>query len=331
MPTAAGDGGWRSASRGDPWFTSAPRKASTALQGGTCESRRIAMKVGRAGEVCRDALGIQRGRTSAGRFPREPSAMRRDGESARASCPAAEPLSKASRGGGWRSSPRPRRDGPGCPRDDLPRQTLASTHGCRGPHMQYTRTVFRAPRLPDVTAVLVIAFASAALSSGCAMRPAQPSPVARPPAQASPRPVSRAQATVNPPSVEWLQKGAFADLPVPPGFELESDESFVFLQGSIRSADLNYIGDGPISELIRFYQDEMPPFWWQFVRLTGIDMKTLTYSNGIEICEIILERHSEHSPAAHTSGTEERHQAVSAGPEDTPKLQTHLHIKLHER
>ncbi len=220
--------------------------------------------------------------------------------------------------------------GRGAP-DDLPRQTLASTHGCRGPHMQYTRTVFRAPRLPDVTAVLVIAFASAALSSGCAMRPAQPSPVARPPAQASPRPVSRAQATVNPPSVEWLQKGAFADLPVPPGFELESDESFVFLQGSIRSADLNYIGDATISELIRFYQNEMPPFGWQFVRLTGVDMKTLSYSNGIEICEIILERHSEHPPAAHASSTEERHQAVSAGPEDTPKLQTHLHIKLHER
>ncbi len=99
----------------------------------------------------------------------------------------------------------------------------------------------------------------------------------------------------------------------------------------MRSADLNYVGEGAVSELIRFYQDEMPPFGWHFVRLTGVNMKTLSYSNGIEICEIILERHSEHSPAEHASGTEEQHQGVSAGPQDTPKLQTHLHIKLHER
>ena len=163
------------------------------------------------------------------------------------------------------------------------------------------------------------------------MPSARPSPVAHAPTQASPRPVARVQATANPPSNEWLQRGAFADLPVPPGFELESDESFVFLQGSIRSADLNYVGDAPVSELIRFYQDEMPPLGWHFVRLTGINMKTLSYSNGIEICEIIFERHSERSLVPHASGTEEWDQGVSAGPDDTPKLQTHLHIKLHER
>ncbi len=157
----------------------------------------------------------------------------------------------------------------------------------------------------------------------------QPSPAAYPPAQ-SPRQVPRAQATVHPPSYEWLKEGAFADLPVPPSFELEPEESFVFLQGSSRSADLNYVGEGAVSEAIRFYQDEMPPLGWRFVRLTGIDMKTLSYSNGIEICEIILERHSVHSEQ-HASGAEEWDQGVSAGPEDTPKLQTHLHIKLHER
>ena len=183
------------------------------------------------------------------------------------------------------------------------------------------------PRLPVATAVLVIAFALVALSSGCAMRPAQPAPVGYPPAQAPSRQVSGAQATTNPPSNEWLREGAFADLPVPPSFELEPDESFVFLQGSIRSADLNYVGEGAISEVIRFYQDEMPPLGWHFVRLTGINMKTLSFSNGIEICEIILERHSEQ----HASGDEEWHQGVSAGPEDTQKFQTHLHIKLHER
>ena len=210
-------------------------------------------------------------------------------------------------------------------------QNTTSKAVCRDVRMQYTRTVFQISRSPGVTAVLVIAFASGVLSSGCAIRSTQPSPVARPPAQASPRPVPRAQATVNPPSVEWLQEGAFADLPVPPGFELKSDESFVFLQGSMRSADLNYVGEGAVSELIRFYQDEMPPLGWHFVRLTGINMKTLSYSNGIEICEIIFERHSERSLVPHASGTEEWDQGVSAGPDDTPKLQTHLHIKLHER
>ena len=116
----------------------------------------------------------------------------------------------------------------------------------------------------------------AALSSGCAMRPAQPAPLGYPPAQSPSRQVSGAQATTNPRSNQWLQEGAFADLPVPPSFELEPDESFVFLQGSIRSADLNYVGEGAVSEVIRFYQDEMPPLGWHFVRLTGINMKTLS-------------------------------------------------------
>ena len=110
-----------------------------------------------------------------------------------------------------------------------------------------------------------------------------------------------------------------------------SDESYVFLQGSIRSADLNYIGNAIVSDVIRFYQKEMPPLGWHLVRFTGINMKTLSYSKGVEVCEIILERHSEHSSAPDASGTEEWHDGVSAGPDDTPKLQTHLHIKLHER
>ena len=192
--------------------------------------------------------------------------------------------------------------------------------------------MFQILRLPGVAAVQLIVLAAAALLPGCAMLPELPFLIDHPPTQSSPsREVPRAQPTGNSHSDEWLQGSAFADLPIPPNFELMSDESYVFLQGSIRSADLNYIGNAIVSDVIRFYQKEMPPLGWYFVRFTGINMKTLSYSNGVEICEIILERHSEHSSAPDASGTEEWHDGVSAGPDDTPKLQTHLHIKLHER
>ena len=121
----------------------------------------------------------------------------------------------------------------------------------------------------------------------------------------------------NPPSAEWIQ-GNFTDLPVPEGFALETNESFVFVQGSLRSADLSYSGTQAVSEVIRFYQDSMPTHGWRFLRMTGVRMKTLAYLSGDEICEIIMETHAPHDEHE----AEEWHES---GRENV----THLHIKLH--
>ena len=122
-----------------------------------------------------------------------------------------------------------------------------------------------------------------------------------------------------PPSADWIQ-GRFTDLPIPRNFTLMADESFVFVQGSLRSADLNYTGTRTPSDMIRFYQESMPTNGWRFIRMTGVKMKTLSYLKGEEICEIIIERH-----APHTEHEVEYESPYSDQKEDTV---THLHIKL---
>ncbi len=131
---------------------------------------------------------------------------------------------------------------------------------------------------------------------------------------------------VTPPSADWI-RGQFTDLPVPDGFTLVADESFVFVQGSVRSADLNYTGDRTVSELIGFYQESMSTSGWRFLRMTGVRMKTLSYLKGDEICEIIMEVHAPHDEHAELQHWESQHEEVQF--ERERESLTHLHIKLN--
>ncbi len=136
---------------------------------------------------------------------------------------------------------------------------------------------------------------------------------------------------VSAPSADWLE-ARFTDLPIPRDFTLLADESFVFLQGSLRSADLQYAGGETVSQLIRFYQESMPANGWRFVRMTGVRMKTLSYLKGNEICEIIIERHplgEKHEAERERMGA--RGQEGRWGLDRGRDKLTHLHIQLNER
>lgn len=138
------------------------------------------------------------------------------------------------------------------------------------------------------------------------------------PTVAQPAPLPEAHARMGPtmqaPSAQWIAK-QYRDLPVPEDFRLLSDESFVFIQGAVRKADLNYEGALPVRDVIRFYQESMPISGWQFLRMTGVTMKTLTYFKGNEMVEIVIETHAPHDE--HTNE-----------PEHEQQFLTHLHIQL---
>ncbi len=110
------------------------------------------------------------------------------------------------------------------------------------------------------------------------------------------------------PSAQWILE-KYTDLPIPAAFNFNSNKSFVFMQGALRSADLTYDGSMSTPKLIRFYQDSMPANGWQLLRLTGMKMKTMTFLKGGERCEITI------------------HSRIN---EENPRLvHTRLHIKLN--
>jgi len=166
--------------------------------------------------------------------------------------------------------------------------------------------------LPAVACVLLLA--------GCSLQHRQPAqniqPV-RPEATEASRPRAQRPSMAPAPSAQWVLE-KYSDLPIPKGYMLQANESFVFMQGALRSADLTYKGYLEVADLIRFYQEAMPTYGWRFLRLTGVRMKTITFVKGDELCEIIIMVHKPESE----SGTTHADGALEP-------VTTHLHIKLN--
>lgn len=134
-------------------------------------------------------------------------------------------------------------------------------------------------------------------------------------------------------SPEWAQE-RFEDVPVPPGFSLDQDSSFTFVQGPLRQADLRYAGSESVARVIRFYQETMPNSGWSFLRLTGVQMKTITYLKNDEVCEVIVESHDESHSEPHSEGIEHVEGRDPRSPEwqdSEGETVTHLHIKVGAR
>jgi len=154
-----------------------------------------------------------------------------------------------------------------------------------------------------------------AVVSGCAAgRPTPPAPPAAPVSNRQEATVR--QPTMRAPSAQWILNH-YTDLPIPNGYEFKPDESFVFVQDALRSADLKYEGNLPVEKLIRFYAEAMPTNGWQFLRMTGVKMKTITFVKAGEICEILIM-----TLAPRPAGAQDEWEAL-------PPPRTHLHIKLN--
>jgi len=155
--------------------------------------------------------------------------------------------------------------------------------------------------------------------AGCAQSlqaPAYRSPQPAPISQAA---TSRAATAVDSaparaPGGQW-ESDRYTDLPIPRNYDFNSDESFIFEQEGMRNADLKYAGPMSIEDIIRFYRDGMPSNGWQFVRMSGVRMKTITFTKGGEMCEIIIM----------SMGPSE----IEQGNDWQTPPQTHLHIKLN--
>jgi len=100
----------------------------------------------------------------------------------------------------------------------------------------------------------------------------------------------------------------YEDVPIPSTFLLIHQKSLSVESGSSRIASLHYQGRGNRIEIINFYKEYMPDYGWRLVNLIEGAQTIMNYSNGGEMCTIVM--------------TGDYHKItlnISLSPEDKPK------------
>jgi len=81
----------------------------------------------------------------------------------------------------------------------------------------------------------------------------------------------------------------FDDVPVPAGFKVVQDESYLFENDLVRVGLLKYFGRAQRAELVSFYKEQMPLYNWSLVNVIDYEKSILNFEKGGEIVTISLE------------------------------------------
>jgi hypothetical protein len=114
---------------------------------------------------------------------------------------------------------------------------------------------------------IVILFA---VMSGCASFPVQKS--------------ARPQASLG--SAGTLK---FEDVPVPQGFSLLANESFIFQTDTMRVGLLKYSGRPAADQVVSFYKEQMAQFGWSMINVVEYGRRILNFDSEDQSCVITVE------------------------------------------
>lgn len=81
----------------------------------------------------------------------------------------------------------------------------------------------------------------------------------------------------------------FNDVPIPAGFKVVQDESYLFQNDALRVGLLKYYGRARRPELVSFYKEQMPLYNWSMINMFDYEKSVLNFEKGNEICTITLE------------------------------------------
>lgn len=81
----------------------------------------------------------------------------------------------------------------------------------------------------------------------------------------------------------------FEDIPVPSGFKLDFDESFVFKNGITRVGITRYIGNTDLPSLTSFFKSQMPMYNWELVNSIEYKRTIINFAKEDQTCTLILE------------------------------------------
>ncbi len=130
-------------------------------------------------------------------------------------------------------------------------------------------TFYRSPNLRTVLIILL-----AWNLSACALL----EPVEQPPGE---------QGTQNPAALTTR----FANVPIPPGFDLDRDKSFIYESGSgsVKVGKLHLTGWNDEDEVIEYYRNEMVAKGWSSVSIMEQKITVMVYEQEGQMCTIMVE------------------------------------------
>jgi len=81
----------------------------------------------------------------------------------------------------------------------------------------------------------------------------------------------------------------FEDVPIPAGFNLMRDQSFIYQDSSIRVGLLRYAGRANPAQIIAFYKSQMSLYNWNLVNVVEFGNITMSFVKADENCLITIE------------------------------------------
>ena len=81
----------------------------------------------------------------------------------------------------------------------------------------------------------------------------------------------------------------FDDVPVPRGFKLIKDKSYVFQTEETRVALLKYSGRAKLHDLVDFYQEQMLLYNWQLLNVVEYGRSVLNFERSGQSCIVTIE------------------------------------------
>jgi len=79
-----------------------------------------------------------------------------------------------------------------------------------------------------------------------------------------------------------------SDIPVPAGFEIVREGTFVFQNPLLDVGKIRYVGKQPLTSVAQFYIDEMPRYGWKLLNIAEHDTITLYYDKTDKTATILI-------------------------------------------
>lgn len=81
----------------------------------------------------------------------------------------------------------------------------------------------------------------------------------------------------------------FSDVPIPQGFKLIANESFIFQNENGRVGLLRYVGSPTADQVVNFYREKMSQYGWFLLNVVEYGRRVLNFDKENETCIIFVE------------------------------------------
>jgi len=83
----------------------------------------------------------------------------------------------------------------------------------------------------------------------------------------------------------------FANIPIPDGFSLDREKTFIYESGSgsVKVGRLYFSVWNKVEDVVEYFRNEMPPKGWTSIRIIEHQVTVMLYETETELCTVIVE------------------------------------------